>query len=44
MVPDQRGQVMHEAALAYRPGRAVVADDRATAGNWSVLLANVPLP
>ena len=44
MVPDQRGQTLHEDAVPYRLGNTAVAGDFATDADWSLLLTNVPLP
>lgn len=44
MVPDQRGQVLHDDTTPYRVRDALVQDGLAPTSEWATLLSNVPLP
>jgi len=44
MVPQQRGQVLHENPVPYCVEGAVAPGDLVHSADWSDLLANIPLP
>ena len=44
MVPDQRGQALHDGTLPYRVGDANDASAVTINEDWSALLTNIPLP
>ena len=44
MVPDQRGQSLHEDRVPYRVEGAVAANEPAANEDWLTVLTNVPLP
>jgi four helix bundle protein len=44
MIPEQRGQVLHEDIVPYRVEGAAGSDDLVASADWADLLTHVPFP